>query len=130
MVASAALMGTVGAALLFSPLATAGLLGLGANPGNASALTLVGALCFAFAFLDWNGRSAIYGGIYGRPIAMANLFASTFVALELARVQMSRPSPSSTQAVVGWSVTALFFAAAIAFIGVVFHRPWIRTDAP
>ncbi len=130
MVASAALFGAVGVAFLFAPLETAAWLGLGASSDNESTLTLVGALCFAFAFLDWNGRSAIYGGIYGRPIAMANLFAGVFLSLQLAQSQWSREALATGPRAVGWAVSLLFLAQAVAFVGVVFSRPWVRTQAP
>lgn len=34
---------------------------------------LLGALYFAFAMLNWMAKGAIIGGIYNRPIAIANL---------------------------------------------------------
>lgn len=130
MVATAALFGAVGAAFLFAPLETAAWLGLGTSSDNESTLTLVGALCFAFAFLDWNGRSAIYGGIYGRPIAMANLMAGVFLSLELAQAQWGRPAASGPAQAMGWVVSLLFLAQTVAFVGVIFSRPWVRTEAP
>ena len=130
MIATAALFGAVGAALLFAPLETAAGLGLGTSGDNESTLKMAGALCFAFAFLDWNGRSAIYGGIYGRPIAMANLLAGVFLSLELAQAQWGREAASSPSQALGWVVSLLFLAQTVAFVGVVFSRPWVRSEAP
>lgn len=38
----------------------------------------------AIAILNWAGRNAIYGGIYGRPIVLANMMFSVLSATTLA----------------------------------------------
>ena len=45
-------------------------------------LQVVGALYFGFAMLNWTAKSNLIGGIYGRPIAIANL--SHFLVASLA----------------------------------------------
>jgi hypothetical protein len=130
MALSAALLGAVGGALLFAPLDTAPWLALGSARDNEATLQLLGSALFAFAMMDWQGRSAIYGGIYGRPIAMGNLFVAVFLALGLGQAQLARPLPSPVPTAPGWIVSVLFVGLAVAFGGVLFNRPWIRTEAP
>lgn len=36
-------------------------------------ISMLGGLMFAFGYMNWMGRNAILGGIYGKPMVMANL---------------------------------------------------------
>jgi Na+-driven multidrug efflux pump len=48
-------------------------------------LQVAGALYFGFAMLNWTAKSNLIGGIYGRPIAIANL--SHFLVASLALIK-------------------------------------------
>lgn len=72
MAGSAALFVSLGAALLFFPGELVSKWGLDASAQFPVQL-LAGGL-FAIAGLNWMGRSAIYGAIFGRPVIIANLY--------------------------------------------------------
>lgn len=81
---SAFLLGALGAALLFAPVELSAAFGWAAGP-EASGLAGTGLL--AVAMLNWMGRGAVYGGIYGRPIMVANLTLGFAGALTLFNAQ-------------------------------------------
>lgn len=70
MTGSALLFAILGGAALFAPQELAWR--LGAPALSALLLQLLAAAWLSLAALDWIGRRAIYGGIYGRGIVMAN----------------------------------------------------------
>lgn len=71
MTASAILMGIVAILLLFMPQETTAFLGW--KNSNITLFQLLGALYFGFAMINWNLRSSLLGGIYGRSVTIGNL---------------------------------------------------------
>ena len=71
MVVSAALMAFSGLALTFMPAEILNM--MGDLAGNSLILQILGSLYFAFAMLNWMARGNLIGGIYSRPVAVANL---------------------------------------------------------
>lgn len=63
------------------------LLHVGASPEGASLrlVQLLGAALLGFAALNWMSKGAHIGGIYGRPLAMANFFHFAIGATALVR---------------------------------------------
>jgi len=49
------------------------------------AVSITGAAILGIGMLNYLGRSAIYGGIYGKPIVLGNLIFHFIAALELIR---------------------------------------------
>src|SRR5688500_15013863 len=72
----------------------------------------VGALNLAFAMLNWMSRGAALGGIYGRPIIVANLVHFLMIALVLIRWAVAGAAP-------GIMVLAGIYALFAAWFGVV-----------
>ena len=69
-------------------------------------LQILGGLYFAFAMLNWTAKSNLIGGIYSRPVAIANFAHFLIGALALTK---------------GFFVTErTIFVGAIAFVYVVF----------
>lgn len=126
--ASAAFLGLLGVALMFAPAelgpllgllpARDGLLGTGlaaAEPATLPLELLAGAL-FAFGVLNGMGRGALYGGIYGRPIALGNFLLGFTAAAALFR---GAETPEA------WVLGGLFALQAAAFSWILFRaRPW------
>ena len=110
--AGAVVFGGLGLALVFAPVEVGGVLGLG-GPAAELALQLAGAGMAAFGLLDWAGRGAIYGGIYGRPIALGNFLFGVLVATSVAR-EATAPA--------GWAVAAVFGLLAVGFGWILFGR--------
>ena len=85
--ASAIFLMAAGAAILFFPQELAYFLGsprlLG---GPLIVVKLLAAALFALGMLDWMNRFATVGGIYGRPVLMANFTFYFITTITLARV--------------------------------------------
>lgn len=67
---TAVILGTVGVALLFAPVETSAFV-TGASASEAAG-QLISAGFLSLAIVNWMGRGAVYGGIYGRPILLGN----------------------------------------------------------
>lgn len=79
---SALFLATIGLALTFAPheiLATS-------DPLQTTAAQLLGAALCGFAFLNWMSKGTVMGGIYGRPLAIANLAHFTIGGLALIKM--------------------------------------------
>jgi hypothetical protein len=117
MTASAALMAVAGLAFTFLPLESLNFI----IPGDFSQLLIVvqvlGALYFAFAMLNWMARGNLIGGIYSRPIAIAN--ATHFFIGGMALFK----SADQYDASLIWVAAVIYLALAILFGVVLFTHP-------
>jgi|SRR5690625_3205451 len=104
--ASSAMLGLAGLVCLFLPEAVADALAVPAGDGLPVQLAAAGLL--ALAALDWLTRSSLLGGIYGRPIVVANFVNFGVLTLVLASAQLASPT---TAGIVAAGVSALFWAA-------------------
>lgn len=89
--ASAILLGALGIALLFAPVEASAAFGWGATSPAAASVAAGGVL--AIAILNWMGKRAVYGGIFGRPIVLANLTLSMCGGLALLKLQLTGGAP-------------------------------------
>ena len=80
---SAAFLAALGVGMTFLPQEL--LAHVGAPPEGTPVLLIqvLGALYLGFATLNWMNRGSHIGGIYGRPVAMANFFHFSVGALAL-----------------------------------------------
>lgn len=83
--ASALVLLAGGAAMLFAPDVVLPRLVAGYPPAGLWLGQLLGAAWLGFAALDWLGRGALLGGIYGRPVVMANAVLHFVGAMVLLR---------------------------------------------
>ena len=116
MIASSVLLAGTSLACLFVPEEAAAALHL--SEGAAAVLPLVAAGHAGFAALNWVGRGAIYGGVYGKPIVLANFTIAAVTTLILVSLQFADASP------VGVGVTAVFALYWLAFIRLLFWPPF------
>jgi hypothetical protein len=72
MTVSACLMAVSGISLIFMPGEIFHIVSR-ELAGNSLILQILGSLYFAFAMLNWMARGNLIGGIYSRPVAIANL---------------------------------------------------------
>jgi uncharacterized integral membrane protein len=79
-----------GAACLFAPADFAEALGWSGGPSLIVMLQLTGALYLAFAMANWSAKGAMIGGIYSRPLSIANLLHFTVGALSLLKYTFSQ----------------------------------------
>lgn len=79
---------------------------------------LLGALYLGLAMLNWMSRGFIAGGIYGRPVTLANLVSFGVGAIALAKVAMSHRFPLDITI-----MAAVYVAFALWFARLLFTQP-------
>lgn len=114
--ASSLLLAVLGGGLLFFPDAGADILSL--SEGSARSPPLVAGGQLGFAMLNWTGRGAVYGGVYGRPIVVGNFVNAVITSSMLLRIQMDDGSVSA------WLVLVALLLYLVAFIRLAFWPPF------
>jgi len=110
MSSSAGIMAALGVGLTFLP--QEALTHLGARPDSVVVVLvqMLGASFIAFAGLNWMARGHLIGGIYGRPIGMANFFHFAIGAATLLKaVPTDRFDSDIVVGAAIYSVFALWF---------------------
>ena len=108
--ASAIVYFVAAGAALFLPQELLNLGGAEVNPLNETLLQVLASALLGFAMLNWMNRYSRVGGIFGRPLVMAN-FAHTFSA-GATLVKLVVPSAFAWPVVV---VAGLYVSLALAF---------------
>lgn len=122
MTGSSALLAVLGLAWLFLPETLAAALGHDAGSGELIQLLAAGPL--AFAMLNWLGRGAIYGGIYGKPIVAGNFLHAALLAETFVTLLVADATP------LAWVGSAGAVGYLGAFTRLMFWPPWgVRRDA-
>lgn len=109
--------------LLFAPDETLALAGAESTPLARTLLQLLAGALFGYFMLAWMNRYSRIGGVFGRPVAMANFIFTAIAALTLGRL-LPGAAPS-------WFLLVSFAATtvlAIAFGATLFRSP--ATPAP
>jgi hypothetical protein len=114
---SAAVLAVLGLSASFAPQEI--LVHAGSQPDafTTTLVTLAGAAWIAFAILDWAARGNMMGGIYGRPIALANFAHFAIGAIVLVKVVLRTPT-----VVPALVVTAAYCVLAAAYGWILFVR--------
>lgn len=107
--ASAALYLVAAIPLLFAPQEVSARLGATPTDGQVALLQVIGSALLGFAMLNWTSRFSRLGGIYGRPLVVANLTHAATAFLLLVKIALQAPSDL---AVVLPTVAYLVLAAA------------------
>lgn len=115
---SALLMGIIGLITSFLPAEILSHYGVHPARGIEFALQILGATYLGFAVLNWTARFNLIGGIYGRPIALANLLHFSVAAITLLKVIIE--GHTRAEVVIG---AALYSVFAVCFGIVVFTHP-------
>ena len=124
MSASAVFLGVIGISLTFLADEIAAYLQIGSAPIDHLALQVLGAFYFAFALLDWMAKGSFIGGIYNRPIAIANLAHFLIGGLAMIKALMNHPALPWVIAI----IAGLYLAFALVF-GVLFFRTPVPSKA-
>ena len=123
MTSSALILGLAGVFALFAPdvlLSTQG----AAVTGNLSVMIqLMGALYFSFALMNWTAKDSLIGGIYVRPVSLANFSHFFAGALLLLKHQLSNEMNLSTLAAL-----IVYAVYAACFYWLVFRSTGIKVD--
>ena len=73
MTLSAIILALIGISLIFLPGEILDYFELSVSDALLLLMQIIGSFYFAFAMLNWMSKGSIIGGIYNRPIAIANL---------------------------------------------------------
>jgi hypothetical protein len=114
---SAVFMASLGLAATFAPLELAHSLGE-SGPLFPLLLQVGGALYLGFAMLNSLARTSLIGGIYNRPLLLANLLHFVVAALALVR-----PAMSASALPVVRTAAVLYALFAIGFSALLFRSP-------
>jgi hypothetical protein len=111
--ASAAFLFVAGVVLNFAPgeAATA----VGRSGADLLPYQLLGGALLGVAVLNWFSRERPFGGIYGRPLGLANVFLFVVGAFALGRTVIAADASAGL-----WALFAVYAALAVAFVWTVF----------
>jgi hypothetical protein len=100
--------------LLFAPDEMLALAGAPPSALGAGLLQVVGCAVFGFSMLNWMSRYTRIGGIYGRPLVIANLTHLSSAALLLGKAASRAGFPGAVLAPLGiYAVLAVLFWLAL-----------------
>jgi len=119
MALSAIILALLGISLIFFPIEILDYFELSVSDTLELLMQIIGSLYFAFAMLNWISRGSIIGGIYNRPIAIANLTHFFIAGLSLIQGILSNPNLPYTI----WSIAIIYSIFAILFGIVAFNHP-------
>jgi len=119
MTLSAIILALIGISLIFLPKEILDYLELSVSDTLELLMQIIGSFYFAFAILNWMSKGSIIGGIYNRPIAMANL--THFVIAGLALIKGILANPSFSYII--WSIAIIYSIFAIFFGIAAFRQP-------
>jgi len=86
MTISSLISGAAGVLALFAPDALLAMLGEEGSRSLSLLVQLMGVLYFAFALMNWTAKDSAIGGIYARPVSLANFshfFAGALILLKV-----------------------------------------------
>jgi hypothetical protein len=106
MTLSAALTAALGVAASFAPQEILQHARVQADPFPVAVIQLAGALYLGFAVLNWSAKGSMLGGIYGRPIGLANFGHFAIGAIVLWKV----PGHADAGLLAGAAVYSVFAA--------------------
>ncbi|MFA0960388.1 hypothetical protein AB9P05_01140 [Roseivirga sp. BDSF3-8] len=89
MKSAAIFFGIGGVMALFLPQEASSFLGVAPDPVTDLMFQLLGGAWAGLGLLNWMGRGNLIGGIYSRPVAMANLTYFAIATLSMGRYCMS-----------------------------------------
>ncbi|MCW3112208.1 MAG: hypothetical protein JWR18_604 [Segetibacter sp.] len=120
MAVSAFVLGVAGIALSFLPQEVATFCGL--HESNSIVLQISGALYLGFAVLNRTAKGNLIGGIYSKPVAIAN-----FAHFLIGGLALLKPATKGTGISYIWIPTVIYLAFAILFGYVFLFNPLLKT---
>jgi hypothetical protein len=116
---TAVFLGINGIALSFIPIEISRYFSIDPASLNLLIFQVMGALYFAFAMLNWMAKGSIIGGIYNRPLAVANFTHFAIGSLALVKGILVHPEWPA----VIWVITLGYCLFAVSFGLILFRSP-------
>ena len=117
-------LGAAGATLIFASDIVLINLSIDVNQSSLLLGQIVGALYFGFAMLNWMTKESLIGGIYNRPIAVANFTHFMIAGLAIVKAIVSNPELSK----ILWATCFAYVIFGILFMIILFRHPVKSTD--
>lgn len=124
MTASAIILGLTGIILTFMPMELLHYINFETSKSAQVLIQILGALYFSFAMLNWMTKTTTIGGIYNRPIAVANFTHFTVAGLALIKGLLSSPGLQNT----AWIIAIIYAIFALSFGIILFRHPLSETN--
>jgi hypothetical protein len=118
MAASAVIMGTIAIIFTFLPQEVIIFTGHSVVYLNVLLIQILGALYFAFAALNWMAKANLIGGIYSKPVAIAN-----FTHFFIGGITLLKNALTQEEATGLWIAAIIYSLFAILFAKVTFGNP-------
>ena len=122
MTSSSLTLALAGIFALFTPDVLLGMFGAPISDPLSTLIQLMGALYFSMAMMNWTAKDSAIGGIYARPVSLANFVHFFIGTLLLAKVVLS--GTFNVSVVLLLAVYAIF---AILFYWLVFRATGIKS---
>ena len=119
MTTSALLLASTGIILSFIPEEILIYFGLEVTKLLQVLIQVLGALYFAFGMLNWMTKNSLIGGIYNRPITVANFTHFLVAGLALVKGLVS----ASGESFILWTIAGIYLVFALAFGVFLFRHP-------
>lgn len=123
MTACSLLLGATGIFALFLPDVLLSAQGVEPTEAMSMLVQLMGALYFGFAIMNWTAKDSAIGGVYARPVSLANFSHFLTGALLLAKNLFDEFSPLML------IVTVVYIVFAACFYWLVFRATGLKSTA-
>ena len=123
MTSSSLFLAMVGVSLLFVPDVLLAALGVSVTAQASVLVQMLGALYFSFALMNWTAKDSAIGGIYARPVSLANF--SHFFSGALLLVKFLFSNAFSFPVLL---VTLLYVVFAVVFYWLVFRATGLKAQ--
>lgn len=121
MIASCIFLGSIGLFALFAPEELLKLFNLPQTDPLPVFMQLMGALFLSFTLMNWTVKDNIIGGVYLRPVSIANFAHFMVGALSFLKYQLSNPTNNLL-----WFMTIVYMIFAGVFTWLVFFHTGIE----
>jgi len=119
MTVASIILGTVGIFLTFAPDVVMNNLKIEPNPTSILLGQVIGGLYFGFSMLNWMTKESLIGGIYNRPVAVANVSHFLIVGLAFSKGLIS----NSGLPKILWAVGVVYVVLGVLFVVILFRHP-------
>ena len=124
MTISSIILGATGIILTFAPDIVVNNLSIETNPASLLLGQVMGGLYFGYSMLNWMTKESVIGGIYNRPIAIANFTHFLIAGLAICKGLISNPGLPK----ILWTACIVYVVLGFLFIIILFRQPVIAND--
>jgi hypothetical protein len=118
MTASALVLGAIGLTFTFAPDISLEIMGIPTSVGSLLLGQVFGGLYFGFAMLNWMVKGSRIGGIYNRPVVIANMSHFLIAGLAIGKSLAS----GSTGYTIFWIMGGIYMVFGLLFLSMLFRH--------